>query len=295
MSIIPRRLLLAQILLLLASCTRSKSSATKQLKKLIIGIVAYGEGVSSAQQYQSFINYLESQTKTLIELEPAYNEVQVVRQIQRQAWSLVFAPPGLAAIAISQAKYIPIFSLQGLTNRRSIFVVPKASPVQNLAGLNGKVIALGQPGSATGYYVPLYNLYGTTPAEVRISPTPKTTLEWVAKGEVAAGALSRDEFDRYRAEIGAELRILFTSLRVPSGAVLISPSIEPSQRKAIAQAMNEALPEMAQQAGYIPGVKPPDYETLITFIEQVKPIEAHIQEKPAPLYQIGEEKKFSEN
>lgn len=167
MSTISRRIFLAQILLLLASCTRSKTAATKQLNKLIIGIVAYGEGISSEDQYQSFIDYLESQTKTIIELEPAYNEVQAVRQIERQAWSLVFAPPGLAAIAISKAKYIPLFSLQGLANRRSIIVVLKNSPIQNLSSLNGKAIALGQPGSATGYYVPLYNLYGTTPSEIR--------------------------------------------------------------------------------------------------------------------------------
>ncbi|WP_045055863.1 phosphate/phosphite/phosphonate ABC transporter substrate-binding protein [Aliterella atlantica] len=292
MSIISRRILLAQILLLLASCTRSKSTPTKQLEKLVIGIVAYGEGVGSAQQFQSFINYLQSQTKTLIELEPAYNEVQAVRQIQRQAWSLVFAPPGLAAIAISRAKYVPLFSLQGLSNRRSIIIVLKSSPVQALNDLNGKVIALGQPGSATGYYVPLYSLYGTTPKQVRISPTPQTTLEWVAKGEVAAGALSRDEFDRYRPEIKADFRVLFTSLRVPAGAVLISPSVESSRRNAIAQAMNEALPDIAQAAGYLPSVKPPEYNTLITFIEQVKPIEARIQEQPAPLYQIAEEKKL---
>ncbi|KJH70739.1 phosphonate ABC transporter substrate-binding protein [Aliterella atlantica CENA595] len=289
---ISRRILLAQILLLLASCTRSKSTPTKQLEKLVIGIVAYGEGVGSAQQFQSFINYLQSQTKTLIELEPAYNEVQAVRQIQRQAWSLVFAPPGLAAIAISRAKYVPLFSLQGLSNRRSIIIVLKSSPVQALNDLNGKVIALGQPGSATGYYVPLYSLYGTTPKQVRISPTPQTTLEWVAKGEVAAGALSRDEFDRYRPEIKADFRVLFTSLRVPAGAVLISPSVESSRRNAIAQAMNEALPDIAQAAGYLPSVKPPEYNTLITFIEQVKPIEARIQEQPAPLYQIAEEKKL---
>lgn len=295
MSIISRRILLAQILLLLASCTRSKPTPTKQLKKLIVGIVAYGEGIGSAEQYQSFINYLESQTKTLIELEPAYNEVQAVRQIERQAWSLVFAPPGLAAIAISRAKYVPLFSLQGVSNRRSIIIVLKDSPVQTLNDLNGKIIALGQPGSATGYYVPLYSLYGTTPQEVRISPTPKATLEWVAKGEVTAGALSRDEFDRYRPEINADFRVLFTSLRVPSGAVLISPSIESSQRNAIAQAMNAALPEMAQQAGYLPGAKPPEYNTLIAFIEQIKPIEVHIKEKPAPLYQIAEEKKSFEN
>jgi phosphonate transport system substrate-binding protein len=285
----PRRLFLAQIILLLASCTRSKSTQVT-LKKLIVGIVAYGEGIQSVEQYQNFIDYLETQTKAVIELEPAYNEVQAIKQIQRQAWSLVFAPPGLAAIAISKADYIPLFPLQGRTNRRSFIVVLATSTIQNLADINGKIIALGQPGSATGYYVPLYTLYGTTPAGVRISPTPKTTLDWLATGEVAAGALSEDEFERYRVEFNpSQFRILTTSLRVPSGSVLISPGIEPRQRQVIQEIMNAALPEMVQQAGYIPEAKPPEYKTLITFIEKVKPIEARINQKPAPLYQIGQE------
>ena len=285
----PRRLFLAQIILLVASCMRSKSTRVT-LKKLIVGIVAYGEGIQSVDQYQNFIDYLETQAKTVIELEPAYNEVQAIKQIQRQVWSLVFAPPGLAAIAISKTNYIPLFPLQGRTNRRSLIVVLATSAIQNLTDINGKIIALGQPGSATGYYVPLYTLYGTTPAEVRISPTPKMTLDWLAKGEVAAGALSEDEFERYQVEFSPnQFRILTTSLRVPSGSVLISPSVEPSQRQIIQQIMNAALPEIAQQAGYIPEVKPPEYKTLITFIEKVKLIEARINQKPAPLYQKGQE------
>jgi len=280
----PRRLFLAQILLLVASCTRLKSPQIN-LKKLIVGVIAYGEGVQSVEQYQSFINYLETQTKTLIELEPAYNEVQAIKQIQRQAWSLVFAPPGLAAIAISKANYISLFPLQGRTSRRSLIVVLATSNIHNLTNLNGKIIALGQPGSATSYYVPLYTLYGTTPAEVRISPTPKTTLDWLAKKEVAAGALSEDEFERYKTEFDLNIfKILTTSLRVPSGSVLISPNVEPNQRQFIQQVMSAALPEMVQQAGYVPEVRPPEYKTLINFIEKVKPIEARINQKPAPLY-----------
>lgn len=291
---ISRRLLLTQTLLFITSCTITKSTQTEKLKRLTIGVVAYGEGVRSIEQYQGFIKYLENRTKTLIEVEPVYNEVKAIEQIQRQVWSLVFAPPGLAAIAVSKAQYIPIFPLQGVNNLRSVLVVLKTSPIQNLIDLNGKSVALGQPGSATGYYVPLYNLYGITPSEVRIAPTPKTVLEWIAKVEVTVGALSKDEFDRYRSEFSpTEFRILHSSSRIPTGAVLGSPTLESNQQQSIQQAMNEALPAVAQQAGYIPNAKAPEYETLISFIEKVKPIEARIHEKPAPLYQSEEEKKSS--
>ncbi len=286
-----RRLFLTQIILLLAGC-KQFSSQPKQLGKLIIGVVAYGEGVRSVEQYQNFINYLQNQTQTIIELEPVYNEVKAVQQIQNRVWSLVFAPPGLAAIA-TQSQYLPLFPLQGLSNRRSVLVVLKTSNIKALTDLNGKTVALGQPGSATGYYLPLYNLYGITLAAVQITSTPRTILELIAKGEVAAGALSKDEFERYRSEfLPVELRILHASKTIPSGAVLISPNVERNQQNSLQRVMNQAVPEMAQQAGYIPNAQPPNYKDLVTFISKVKPIEAHIHEQPAPLYQIGEEKKL---
>ena len=286
-----RRLFLTQIILLLASC-KQFSTKTKQLGRLTIGVVAYGDGVRSVEQYQSFVNYLQSQTQAIIELEPVYNEVKAVKQIQNRVWSLVFAPPGLAAIA-TQAQYLPLFPLQGINNRRSVLVVLKASNFKKLTDLNGQIVALGQPGSVTGYYLPLYTLYGITLAQVQIAPTPKNILELIVKGEVAMGALSKDEFERYRSEfLPIELRILHASQSIPSGAVLVSPDIERNQLNSIEQAMNQATPEIAQQAGYVSNASPPKYKDLITFIDKVKSIETHIHEQPAPLYQTKEEKIF---
>ncbi|MGA7934410.1 MAG: PhnD/SsuA/transferrin family substrate-binding protein [Kovacikia sp.] len=285
-----RRLLLTQTLLLLAGCAASQSNKSQSLGKLVIGVVAYGEGVRSVDQYQRFIHYLETRIKTLIELEPAFNEVKAVDQIQRQAWSIVFASPGLAAIAVSKANYLPIFPLEGVDNLSSVLVVQKNSLMQKITDVTGQVVALGQPGSATGYYVPLYNLYGTSPAEVRIAPTPKIALEWLTKGEVAVAALAKDEFERYRGEFSSvQFRILYNSRRIPSGSVLISPEVDRNQQQLIQQAMNEAVPAIAQEVGYIPNASPPNYKTLISFIDKVKPIEARINEKPAPLYNTGEQ------
>lgn len=273
------------LLLVSVSCTRSTSNPSEAQSKLTIGIVTYDEGARSVDQYTGFTDYLGSQTKTLIELEPAYNEIKALEQIERQAWGLVFAPPGLAAIAISKSRYRPILPLQGIDHLSSVLVVRKDSPVQNLQDLNGKSVALGQPGSATGYYVPLYNLYGLTLAEVRLAPTPKTVLEWISKGEVDAGALSKDALTRHQAEFrSTQFRILLSSRRIPSGAVLVSPQMDLQQQEIIKQALNQAIPQVVQQVGYIINTPPPDYKTLIAFINKVKPIESNIREKPALLY-----------
>src|SRR6478672_963835 len=279
-----RRLFLAQTLLFLTSCATEQPPPEG---RLVIGLVSYGEGVRSIEKFTNFKNYLESQIKRVIEVEPAYNEVKALEQIKRKAWSLVFAPPGLAATAIAKEKYLPLFSMEGVNNLRSVIVVPRDSPIQKLSDLAGKTIALGQEGSATGYYLPVYNLYGITLAEVKFAPTPKTVLEWIEKGEVAAGTLSKAEFDRYRSDFSqSRFRILYTDPHnIPPGVVLIGSTVERNLQEQIPLAMKTASSDIAQAAGYIPNAKVPDYQYLIQVVERVRPIAERIKQKPAPLYE----------
>jgi phosphonate transport system substrate-binding protein len=287
---ISRRLLVSHALLFLAGCQFVRSTQPGTFEQLTVGVIAHGEEALSIERYQRFIEYLQSETKILFQLEPVYNEIRAIEQIKRQIWSLVFAPPGLAAIAVSEAQYLPMFPLQDVENLTSVLVTLEDSPIQELTDVNGQIIALGQPGSATGYYVPLYELYGTAPAEVRVAPTPRTILEWLANREVVVGAMAKDQLDRHRSEFSAaNFRILRTSRRIPPGSVLVSPQVDRNQQELLHKVMSEVFPTIAQEAGYVPNASPPDYETLISFIRKVEPIEARIREKPAPLYAAEEE------
>jgi phosphonate transport system substrate-binding protein len=282
---ISRRLFLSQFLLgLLSSCALPQ---TISRTKLVIGIVSYGEGNKSIDQFGRFQEYLATQTNTFIELEPAFNEIKALTQIQRQNWSLVFATPGLAAVAISQERYIPLFAMQGSPNLRSVLVVKQDSPVQKILDLQNQVIALGQIGSATGYYLPIYELYGLKLAEIIFAPTPKAILAMVNSGTVAAGAVSKSEFDRFSMEFGQQkFRIIQSSKeRVPPGVVLLSPKIERDLQAQIVKAMESAAPSVISEAGYITNVPIPNYGFLIEAVKRVKPIVTRIKKKPVPLYE----------
>ncbi|WP_424102955.1 phosphate/phosphite/phosphonate ABC transporter substrate-binding protein [Moorena producens] len=202
--------------------------------------------------------------------------------------SIIFAPPGLAAIAIAEAQYIPLLPLEGVKKSPSVIVVKLESPIQDLSGLAGEVIALGQPGSATGYYLPIYNLYGLTLAEVRFAPTPKQVLQWIASEEVVPGALSLEELERYRNDFSqTRFRILYIdSHKIPSGSILIGPTVERNLQQEIHKALESASSSMAASVGYIPNAKAPDYDYLIEVVEKVRPIAERIQEKPFPLYSL---------
>ncbi len=278
-----RRLLLAQLFLLTACRARSTGN---QFGRLVIGIVSYDEGSALIDQYATFNNYLGEQTGALIELEPTFNENKALERIRSQAWSLVFAPPGLAALAISQNQYVPMFPLQGIKNLRSVLVVPRESPLQDLKELAGKIVVLGQPGSATGYYWPLYNLYGLTLAEVMFAPTPKAALEAVARGEAVAGALSAEELDTYGSQVAqTRFRVLYSDPhQVPPGAVLVGPTIERNLQEQLRKVMSEVPSTLAQEAGYIPTAPPPDYDYMISVVKRVTSVSDRLRQKPARLF-----------
>lgn len=256
-------------------------------KKLVIGVIGYGESNRSLEQYSELQDYLSIQLKSIVELEPAYNEIQALKQISQEKWDLVFAPSGLAAIAIYRYKYQPIVPLEGVEKVRSAIVVNQDSPFKTLIDLGGESIVLGQEGSATGYYIPIYNLYGLSMEKVLFSPTPQASLELLEQKEVDAAALSLQEFNQYRQNFKAnQFRILdLDSHIIPTGAIIISNKVGSKQLVAIQNALQQTPSHVAASAKFLPSERRPQYEYLIDVIKRVKPITEGIKQQPALFYE----------
>ncbi|WP_017319063.1 phosphate/phosphite/phosphonate ABC transporter substrate-binding protein [Mastigocladopsis repens] len=285
--IILQRFLLIQFLVLIGllgvGCNDKKEDIRSE--KLTIGVVSYGEGAVSIEKYERFKDYIARQTHSIVELEPAYNELQALEQIQRKNWEIVFAPPGLAAIAMGKELYTPLFSMEGTSGRqRSLVIVKDDKPIKTIADLANKTVALGAAGSATGYYVPLYDLYGLTLTQIRFAPTPKTVLQWLSEGSVDAGALSEKDFELYQREFSTtKFRILHSSRWIPPAVVILAPTVERNQQQQIEKAMSQAPGDIAADAGYLPVAKVPNYEQFIKLVEKVRPLEAQVKKTPSVL------------
>ena len=265
-----RRLFLFALSLLAVNACQSRQTNAP----LVIGVIDYDQD-EQIDRYTSFSRYLSSVLKAHVEIEPTFNERKALERIESQAWSLVFASPGVATIAIEDFQYIPLFSLQEeYTDLRSIFVVDNNNPIQELEQLNSETIALCQIGSTTGFYFPVYNLYGLNPAEVLLAPTPMTILEWIAQKKVAAGALSTKELNLYSPQFSqTEFRILYTdSHPVPNSSVLLAPTIERTYQDLIINAMSDAPPDIVRKAEYIPNISVPNYEYMISVVKRVRVI-----------------------
>ncbi|WP_017654816.1 phosphate/phosphite/phosphonate ABC transporter substrate-binding protein [Fortiea contorta] len=277
-----RRFFLFQLLSwIIAGC----ESTPKSTGILTVGVINYDGGEDIIQRYTRFNNLLGKKAKAHIRLEPVFNENKAIERLESRAWSLVFAPPGIAAIAITRHQYISLFPMVGVSNLRSVFVVRKDSPIRDLKQLQNQIVALGQLGSATGYYFPLYNLFGLTLAEILFASTPKAVLELVATGKAAAGAVSLAEFNLYSPLLQqTEFRILYTDPHyVPLGVVLIGPSVERNHQESIRKIMSDFPSALTQEAGYIPNGKIPDYEYMISIVERVNLITPNIRNKPVRL------------
>ena len=276
------------IVLMLTGCNQVKEDV---LKKLIVGVVSYGASARSLENYSELEDYLSNQLNSIIEIEPAYNEIKALDQIAQQEWDLVFAPAGLAVNAIDHHRYEPIIPLEGVEKLRSVIVVNADSRFQTKNELAGETIALGQKGSATGYYLPIYNLYGLSFAELRFSPTPKISLEWLENEEVAASALSLQEFRQHRKNYKHEqFRIIdIDSHKIPPGAILVTDKIEPELKEQIKSTLSQTPSHIASSAGFLPNEQLPQYEYLSDVIERVLQISERIKEQPARLYEVKQE------
>ncbi len=269
------------LLLLLVGCNRSTPINPE---KITIGVISHGNETRSVDDYEPLKEYLAQKTRSIVELEPAYNELQASEQIRRNRWSIVFAPPGLAAIAIDRRLYNPLFALEGVSSlERSVFVVKQDSNIKKLVDISNKTLALGQPGSAAGYYLPLYDLYGLTLAQVLFAPTPQQLLQWISNDKVEVGALSERDFYTYQTEFDVEFRILQKSRSVPSGMVLISNNIGLNRQEQIKDAMSQAPNNITADSGYIVDTKLPNYQEFIKLVQKVQPLEQKVKQTPAVL------------
>ena len=105
-----------------------------------------------------------------------------------------------------------------------------------------------------------------------------------------AGALSKEEFDTYAPQIpSAQFRVLAADAHyVPSGVLLISPTIERNRQEQLRKILRETPSVIAQEVGFIPTGALPDYRYLFSVVERVHQIfpeaPTAAQLKPARLH-----------
>ena len=149
---------------------------------------------------------------------------------------------------------------------QAVIIVPKDSPAHSLADLKGKDIALGDPASTSGTWVPRYQLLaaGLTAGKhytLRVLGAHDAVALAVANKKVAAGGLSMPIYQRLLTEgklDGQAVRVLAESPAIPEYLWTFREGLDPAFKEEVRQAFihlsdPEALKVFRAEA-FIPAV-----------------------------------------
>jgi len=142
---------------------------------------------------------------------------------------------------------------RGAEAYRSVVFVRADSDIETLADLRGRMIAFGEPFSTTGYLLPKTALvaaglqvasYQDPAASVPrdrvgyvFSNDAESTVVWVLKGKVSAGAGNEDYFAEMAGERIGELRIVARTPSLPRNLVGARRGLDPEVEAAIVEVL----------------------------------------------------------
>jgi phosphonate transport system substrate-binding protein len=137
----------------------------------------------------------------------------------------------------------------GVAEYNTVFFTRVDSDIRSLDDLVGKLIALEEKFSTSGYLLPMsYLLQSNFNPVEKASETAsvtadeigyvftrddENTIQWVVSGKMAAGAIDNQSFAKIPEETRSQLKVLAETTKVPRQLVLIAPDVTPEQREAI--------------------------------------------------------------
>lgn len=147
----------------------------------------------------------------------------------------------------------------GLETYKSVFVVAKSSKIQSLNDLKGKMLALKQDNSASGYFLPKAALkkrgFILTAKDGQNSPVAANeigyyftndndaTLEHIFKGKVPVGALGEDHFHNNIANYDNRLRILDSTEMISQHVISFRRDMDAELKQGVIETLLKAHTE----------------------------------------------------
>jgi ABC-type phosphate/phosphonate transport system substrate-binding protein len=184
----------------------------------------------------------------------SYQEMQ--NQIARQEFDIIFAYSPMNSWVAKKKGYLWLGNQHPSASvyYRSALFVRADSPIQSTSDLKTTTkIALGHIGSASSFYVPVYDLYGKSLTVLRDN-NHEDIQKLVKTGKADVGASIDSAIENK-----PEFRIIHRSKAIPVAGVFISPNLSQSDRNQIQQILRQAPTGILEKAGYW-NLAEPNYE-----------------------------------
>ncbi|MDJ0689438.1 MAG: phosphate/phosphite/phosphonate ABC transporter substrate-binding protein [Xenococcaceae cyanobacterium MO_188.B32] len=143
----------------------------------------------------------------------------------------------------------------GVAEYHSLFIARYDGQITSLSDLGGKIIALDEPASTSGYMLPVAHLLKASmnPIEVKelnesvpankvgyiFAGKDSNIVKWLIEGKVAAGVIDSESFKELSTEQRAQLLVLDRTAAFPRQIAVVRPGLESKKLKAIKNVLME--------------------------------------------------------
>jgi ABC-type phosphate/phosphonate transport system substrate-binding protein len=216
----------------------------------------------------NYFDYLQGkQVGIIIEGDKSLSYQEVKKRLADKKWDIVFArSPMIARFSQKQSYSYLAGMFPGSATYKSGIFVKVNSPIRSIDDIKSNtVVALGDFNSASGFYMPAYDLYGKTfSAKIARGESP---ISMVAQGKAEVGAAAIG--DKLKSN-NSEFRIIHTSRNIPGSGVYLSPQFT-SQHQQIKQVLLAASKSITKKVNY-GDVPEPNYTEFDKITDRVDSI-----------------------
>ena len=288
------------------------SACNRLNKTIIIGGVSSTSDLINKNKINNLADLLTKELPNLkFKAKETSNYNEAITKICDHKWDLSFAFSPLVASQVQNCNTTPLHLAFVYVNKRknanSYFVgffTKKDSKINSLDDIEGKSLALKQKYSASGFYIPLFMIYGKTLSKVGFLGTESEVARNVFIGNYDVGVTSmNNEKNMAFGQMNNELKLIGRSQDIPGGSLLVSNHLkerigEKDFHKLLQtlkkKSIYEQVPKLRTKDGhaylYHPGYPPPVYEDVFdSIIEKVDNIEDCYLETPAKVFDCSED------
>lgn len=247
--------------------TASDKSSTCPNGKIRFGVEPYEDPAKLTPAYKALGDALQAKLNCPVEVQIVQGYSAEVLAMQNGKLDIgQFGPLGYVfASRRAGAEAVVSFGNPdgSLSTYKAGIWVPKDSPINDIAGLKGKKLALSEAGSTSGDALPRYALRkaGMKDADVQISyagghPQALLALTYgkVDAAEIntqqQAGAAAEGKFD------ASEYKQIWASEPIPNDPITVAKGLDPAFKKALAEALTSLTPQDVAQVGAYLDVEP---------------------------------------
>lgn len=256
----------------LAIGTRDWSPLTAQSNTLQVQSPIFGDGVldlgvvtttyNPSEAYIPLVKHLESELSKQLERKVTiklhtidWQETEFLEQakteLKKKNWDLVFANGALvsASAAIDNDYQFVARMFPQVPQLESVLFVRADSPISSIKDLSTQTkIALGELNYATGFTMPVYDLYGKK-VSLDLNNNPTEIIKKVTSRQADVGAAPY-QIIANNPDLQKQFRVIHRSRGIPLPGVFLSPNLNQQEQDFVKAVLLNAPEKLQAQAQY---------------------------------------------